>query len=183
MQIRITLFLLIGSGTALSQFPPFQFLQKPGPNPVGLKVVNQYDPSRKFPAAPDRLEAPTGQGSRPLQTLIWYPARQSRSKPMTVGDYVVLADREIHFDTPALRCRDGVGETTRRVEVQVLSGNNRSDRNLHKVACTFPCLYRRPLCSWLSILLHFPHTTIGTSSFFNKKALENGPSLDVDTLR
>ena len=45
----LILFLLIGSGTALSQFPPFQFLQKTGPYPVGLKVVNQYDPSRKFP--------------------------------------------------------------------------------------------------------------------------------------
>jgi hypothetical protein len=99
-QFQIILFLLIGSGTALSQFPPFQFLQKPGPYPVGLKVVNQYDPSRKFPATPDRPEAPVGQGSRPLQTLIWYPARQSSSKPMTVGDYVALADREIHFDTP-----------------------------------------------------------------------------------
>ena len=54
----LILFLLIGSGTALSQFPPFQFLQKPGPYPVGLKVVNQYDPSRKFPATPDRPEAP-----------------------------------------------------------------------------------------------------------------------------
>jgi dienelactone hydrolase len=90
----LILFLLIGSGTALSQFPPFQFLQKPGPYPVGLKVVNQYDPSRTFPAALAR------QGSRPLQTLIWYPALQGRSKPMTVGDYVALADREIHFDTP-----------------------------------------------------------------------------------
>ena len=99
-QFQIILFLLIGSGTALSQFPPFQFLQKPGPYPVGLKVVNQYDPSRKFSATPDRPETPAGQESRPLQTLIWYPARQSRSKPMTVGDYVVLADREIHFDTP-----------------------------------------------------------------------------------
>ena len=96
----IVLFLVIGSGTALSQLPPFQFLQKPGPYPVGLKVVNQYDPSRKFPAAHDGPEAPAGQGSRPLQTLIWYPALQSSSKPMTVGDYVVLADREIHFDTP-----------------------------------------------------------------------------------
>ena len=95
----LILFLLIGSGTALSQFSPFQFLQKPGPYPVGLKVVNQYDPSRKFPAAPDRPEAP-GQGSRPLQTLIWYPALQSSSKPITVEDYVELADREIHFDTP-----------------------------------------------------------------------------------
>jgi Dienelactone hydrolase family len=96
----LILFLLIGSGTALSQFPPFQFLQKPGPYPVGLKVVNQYDPSRKFPATPDRPEAHGRQGSRPLQTLIWYPALQSSSKPMTVEDYVELADREIHFDTP-----------------------------------------------------------------------------------
>src|SRR5215469_11056857 len=40
------------------------------------------------------------QGSRPLQTLIWYPALQSSSKPMTVEDYVELADREVHFDTP-----------------------------------------------------------------------------------
>lgn len=96
----VILFLLISSGTALSQFPPFQFLQKPGPYSVGLKVVNQYDPSRKFPATPDRPEATAGQGSRPLQTLIWYPALQSSSKPMTVGDYVVFADQEIHFDTP-----------------------------------------------------------------------------------
>src|SRR6516162_9157678 len=96
----LILFLLIGSGTALSQFPPFQFLQKPGPYPVGLKVVNQYDPSRKFPATPDRPEAPARQGSRPLQTLIWYPALQSSSKPTTVRDYVELADTEINFDTP-----------------------------------------------------------------------------------
>ncbi|HEY7404339.1 MAG TPA: hypothetical protein VIB39_12510 [Candidatus Angelobacter sp.] len=91
---------LVGSGTAVSQFPSFQFLQKPGPYPVGLKVVNQYDPSRKFPASPDRPEAHGRQGSRPLQTLIWYPALESNSRPMTVGDYVALADREINFDTP-----------------------------------------------------------------------------------
>jgi dienelactone hydrolase len=96
----LILFLLVGSGTALSQFPPFQFLQTPGPYAVGLKVVNQYDPSRKFPATPDRPEAQGRQGSRPLQTLIWYPALHSSSKPMTVKDYVELADTEINFDTP-----------------------------------------------------------------------------------
>jgi predicted dienelactone hydrolase len=96
----LILFSLIGSGTALSQFPPFQFRQKAGPYPVGLKVVNQYDPSRKFPATPDRPEAPARQAGRPLQTLIWYPALHGGSKPMTVGDYVTLADREIHFDKP-----------------------------------------------------------------------------------
>jgi hypothetical protein len=95
----LMLFLLIGSGTALSQFPLFQFQQKPGPYPVGLKVVNQYDPSRKFPVIPDP-DAPARQGSRPLQTLIWYPALPSGIKPMTVGDYVALADTEISFDAP-----------------------------------------------------------------------------------
>ena len=99
--LRALIFCLpIGSGTALSQLPPFQFQQKPGPYPVGVKVVNQYDPSRKFPATPDRPEAPARQGNRPLQTLIWYPALQSSSKSMTVEDYVELADREIRFDTP-----------------------------------------------------------------------------------
>jgi len=59
---------------------------------VGLKVVDQYDQTRSFPA---------GSGNnRPLQTLIWYPAIKSMNKPMTVGDYVALADTEIHFDAP-----------------------------------------------------------------------------------
>jgi hypothetical protein len=96
----LILFLLIGPGTALSQSLPFQFLQKPGPYPVGLKVVNQYDPSRKFPATPDRPEARARQGSRPLQTLILYPALPSGIKSMKVGDYVALADTEISFDAP-----------------------------------------------------------------------------------
>lgn len=93
-------FVLIGPGVAFCQFPPFQFLQKPGPYPVGLKVVNQYDQSRAFPVAPDRPTAPVRQGGRPLQTLIWYPALPTGSKSMTVGDYVALADTEISFDTP-----------------------------------------------------------------------------------
>ena len=83
-----------------TSLPPFQFLQKPGPYPVGLRVVNQYDPSRKFPATPVRPEAPARQGSRPLQTLIWYPALPSGIKSMKVGDYVTLADTEISFDAP-----------------------------------------------------------------------------------
>lgn len=41
----------------------FHFLQQPGPFDVGLRVVPQYDNSRSF-----------GNGVRPLQTLVWYPA-------------------------------------------------------------------------------------------------------------
>jgi dienelactone hydrolase len=81
--------------------PPFQFLQKAGPYSVGLRVVDQYDPSRKSLVVaadhPNRLESDKG---RPLQTLIWYPALPSGIKPMTVGDYVALADTEISFGAP-----------------------------------------------------------------------------------
>lgn len=82
-------------------FPPFQFLQKPGPQPVGLRVVNQYDPSRKFPVlAGDHSKPAESDQGRPLQTLIWYPALPSGIKSMKVGDYVALADTEISFGAP-----------------------------------------------------------------------------------
>ena len=81
--------------------PPFQFLQKPGPYPVGLRVVNQYDPTRKFPVlAGDNPKPAESDKGRPLQTLLWYPALKSGIKSMTVGDYVALADTDISFDAP-----------------------------------------------------------------------------------
>ena len=81
---------LLSTTPVLAQTSSFQFLEKAGPYPVGLKVVNQYDHSRAFPS--------TKEGARPLQTLIWYPAVRSEGKPMTVGDYAKLADTEVHFD-------------------------------------------------------------------------------------
>ena len=78
--------------------PPFQFLQKPGPFPVGLRVVNQYDPSRKSPVlAGDHSKPAKSDKGRPLQTLIWYPALPSGIKSMKVGDYVALADNRDFF--------------------------------------------------------------------------------------
>jgi hypothetical protein len=86
---------------AASQTSPFQFLQKPGPYPVGFKVVDQYDRSRTYPASPkDSSKSSAGDDARPLQTLILYPSLRSTGKPMTVGDYTHLADTEIHFGAP-----------------------------------------------------------------------------------
>ena len=86
-----------GSTLSLPPISPFQFLQKPGPYAVGLKVVDQYDRSRTFPA--DSLSPSSSGGpARPLQTLIWYPSLRSPAKPMNVGGYVRLADTEIHFN-------------------------------------------------------------------------------------
>lgn len=89
---------------AVSQTPLFQFREKPGPYPVGLKVFDQYDPSRTF-VAPTKgpSESSLGKNARPLQTLIWYPSLPSAVGPMTVGDYAQLADTEIHFNAPAER--------------------------------------------------------------------------------
>jgi pimeloyl-ACP methyl ester carboxylesterase len=68
---------------------------------VGLKVVDQYDRSRNYPASPNELsKSSAGDDPRPLRTLIWYPSLRSTGKPMTVGDYTQLADTEIQFDTP-----------------------------------------------------------------------------------
>jgi pimeloyl-ACP methyl ester carboxylesterase len=90
-----------GSVFAVSQTPSFQFLQKPGPYPVGLKVVYQYDRSRTYPTSPkDPPKSSMGENARPTQTLIWYPSLRNTDKPMTVGDYTQLADNEIHFNAP-----------------------------------------------------------------------------------
>jgi hypothetical protein len=99
--IAIALCVWPSSPFAASQTSPFQFLQKPGSYPVGLKVVDQYDRSRAYPASPkNSSKSSAGEDARPLQTLIWYPSLRSTGKPMTVGDYAQLADTEIHFDVP-----------------------------------------------------------------------------------
>lgn len=99
--VALGLFACFSSTSALAQTTSFQFLEKPGPYPVGLKVVNQYDHSRTFPSSSKGSGKPsTKDDPRPLQTLIWYPSVRSIGKPMTVGDYAKLADTEIHFEAP-----------------------------------------------------------------------------------
>jgi len=96
-----SLCICFGSVFAVSKTFSFQFLQKPGPYPIGLKVVDQYDRFHAYPSSPKNLSKPSvGDDARPLQTLIWYPSLRSIGKPMTVGDYARLADTEIHFDEP-----------------------------------------------------------------------------------
>jgi pimeloyl-ACP methyl ester carboxylesterase len=73
----------------------FRFLQQPGPFDVGLRVVQLYDDSRSF-----------GDGSRPLQTLIWYPA--VRGAPDTLTNYGNYMD--LRASDPAMgEAREQVG--------------------------------------------------------------------------
>jgi dienelactone hydrolase len=90
-----------GAAAFAADGPVFHFVEKPGPQHVGLKVVEQYDYSRTFRRATDEFGKPyQGERARPLQTLVWYPAEQSSAKPMTVGDYVNLWATEGSFGHP-----------------------------------------------------------------------------------
>lgn len=81
----------------------FHFAEQPGPYAVGLKVVNQYDYSRTFLSITNDLGKPTtGERARPIQTLIWYPAKATSATKMSVGDYTQLLATETSFDQPLL---------------------------------------------------------------------------------
>jgi dienelactone hydrolase len=89
---------LIGAFAGSQTTARFQFTEKPGPHPVGLKVVHQYDDSRTWHSTVDELGQPyTGQRARPLQTLIWYPAEKTAGAAMTVRDYAALRITETDF--------------------------------------------------------------------------------------
>jgi hypothetical protein len=95
------LCLCVCSALATPRTTEFKFQLRPGPYPVGLQVVHQYDRSRSFSSASVDSSTPSANVvARPLQTLIWYPSVQSTAESMTVGDYVQLADTEIHFNLP-----------------------------------------------------------------------------------
>lgn len=97
----LSLAALLSATSLHAQTSPFKFLDRPGPYPVGLHVVSQYDQSRTFPCDLTHAEKSSSRRcTRPLQTLVWYPAQAGAGKPMTVGDYVQLADTEITFDVP-----------------------------------------------------------------------------------
>jgi tetratricopeptide (TPR) repeat protein len=103
-KILIILFWIIFTLTqqSFSDSYPLWGKLKPGPNAVGLKVKPQYDYSRTFRAKKNFEGKPqAGPRARPIQTLIWYPAKKSsNSKPMNYEEYVYLLANELNFDPP-----------------------------------------------------------------------------------
>lgn len=90
------LFLLL-AGQAWPE-PGFRFSNEAGPLPVGLRVVQQYDHSRAYKGAFDIVTGrpATGERARPIQTLVWYPARPG-GRALSYGDYVELMASEDDF--------------------------------------------------------------------------------------
>ena len=98
--LATTLVVSVASGQTLPSFQ-FQFTEKSGPYSVGLKVIEQYDRSRVFHDTSDATGKPvTADGFRPLQTLVWYPADESKAQRMTIGNYAALIRTETSFDKP-----------------------------------------------------------------------------------
>jgi tetratricopeptide (TPR) repeat protein len=88
--------------SAHTQAPKAFSLQvTPGPYEVGLRVVDQYDRARNFRPQIDDLGRPaSGETSRPLQTLVWYPAEKTEREHISVGDYLALRTTETSFAVP-----------------------------------------------------------------------------------
>ncbi len=72
-----------------------------GPHAVGLRVVQQYDYSRTLEAPIDVFGKTGAAGpGRPMQTLVWYPAKRSSAAPMLVADYRHVALSDVDFSFP-----------------------------------------------------------------------------------
>jgi hypothetical protein len=100
--VLVLLLVFAASAFASGQNAPaespnhFTFAPRPGPYPVGFRVVFQYDYSRTFQEAVDLLGKPnTGELARPVQTLIWYPAQKSDNPAIVFGDYLALGVKEL----------------------------------------------------------------------------------------
>jgi dienelactone hydrolase len=73
----------------------------PGPHAVGFRVVQQFDPSRRFEPNGRSGDPSTGASvsARPVQTLIWYPAQRGdpSSRRVRYADYVATRFSETDF--------------------------------------------------------------------------------------
>jgi hypothetical protein len=99
-------FIVMCGVAAPAAAAPFALSEPHGPYAVGLRVVQQYDRSRSFRGDFDLTtgEPLQGERSRPLQTLVWYPARpdaRGAAAPLRYRDYLALEATEDAFGLTA----------------------------------------------------------------------------------
>ena len=69
-----------------------------GPHAVGLRVVQQYDYSRAMDVQVDAFgKASAALRARPIQTLVWYPAKPTAAVPMLAADYRAASLSDVDF--------------------------------------------------------------------------------------
>ncbi|WLI90284.1 dienelactone hydrolase family protein [Massilia sp. R2A-15] len=101
MSLRPFLILLAIAGSAQAALPNAvtpDLMPDVGPHAVGLRVVQQYDYSRVLDAPVDAFGNAGNVGpARPIQTLVWYPAKNSTGAHMQVADYRQASLADVDF--------------------------------------------------------------------------------------
>jgi dienelactone hydrolase len=101
MNLRPFLILLAVAGTAQAAVPTASapdIIPEAGPHAVGLRIVQQYDYSRVLEAPVDAFGKAGKVGpARPIQTLVWYPARRTNAAHMQVADYHQASLGDVDF--------------------------------------------------------------------------------------
>ena len=105
MRLHSILILVALAGTAHGAFASTgsaDLIPAAGPHAVGLRIVQQYDYSRVLDAQVDAFgKAGVAPPARPIQTLVWYPARQTNAAPMLAADYQQASLADVDFSFPA----------------------------------------------------------------------------------
>lgn len=88
MMLRSFLILLVVAGSAQAAAPVSSgLIPEAGPHAVGLRIVQQYDYSRVLEPQVDAFgKAGPAAPGRPIQALVWYPAKRTKGAPMLVAD-------------------------------------------------------------------------------------------------
>lgn len=96
------ILILAAGAHAHVQASPAPLTPEAGPHAVGLRVVQQYDYSRAMDEQADAFGKPVATPpARPIQALVWYPAKRTGAAPMRVADYRQAALSDVDFGVPA----------------------------------------------------------------------------------
>lgn len=101
MFFRPFLILLAVAGNVEASSPTISspdIIPAVGPYAVGLRIVQQYDYSRVLQAPVDAFGNAGNVGpARPIQALVWYPAKRTSTAPMRVADYRQASLADVDF--------------------------------------------------------------------------------------
>lgn len=126
----------------------FRFEAERGPYVPGLQVLGLRDRSRLYFPRTSALGAERpGDRSRPLQTLVWYPATDASANRTTVADYLDLWASEIDFE--GTQCSP-IAEEWRRGLADHLERQTQAVRDAPTIEARFPLLIYAPSFSSVS---------------------------------
>ena len=96
------ILVLAAGACAHAQAGPATLTPDAGPHAVGLRIVQQYDYSRAMEERVDAFgKTVATPKARPIQALVWYPAKRTGAAPMRIADYRQASLLDVDFDRPA----------------------------------------------------------------------------------